>query len=147
MSSQTQPTGTLRSDAGSAFVTAARSVSVGARFAGAEATSDSAAATTATTTSARRTSRSYGALADGAQLPERRNRSHRDHPEDDPEDPVAAQQQDEREQHDDRGRDACTPLQALPRACSRRHAHSGVLRAASFAFSSGDIGSLTATRT
>ena len=73
--------------------------------------------------------------------------SHRGNAEDDAEDPVPAQQQDEREDDDDRRDDARASLQTLPRTPSRRHAHSGVRNDASFAFSSGDIGSLTATRT
>jgi len=147
MWSQTQPTGTLRSDAGSAFVIAARSFSVGARFAGTDATTDSAATTTATTASARPTPRSYGALPDFAQLQERGDGCNGCDAEDDPEDPVPGHQQEEREHDDDRGDDARPTLQVLPRPTSGRHAHSGVLSAASFAFSSGDIGSLTATRT
>jgi hypothetical protein len=57
------------------------------------------------------------------------------------------QEEDQREQDDRCGDDGATALQALPRPRSRRQAQSGVLNAASFAFSSGDIGSLTATRT
>lgn len=60
---------------------------------------------------------------------------------------MVTQQQDESEQ-DERSRDdARTTLKVLPRTPSRREAHSGVRKAASFAFNSGDIGSLTATRT
>jgi len=60
---------------------------------------------------------------------------------------MPAQEQDERQDDHDGRDDACAALQALPRTPSRRHAHSGVRNDASFAFSSGDIGSLTATRT
>ena len=86
-------------------------------------------------------------LANGSEVPERQNRSNGGRAKDDPEDPVPADEQDQRDHDEASCHETRATHQLLAGAPPRRQAQSGVRSAASFAFSSGDIGSLTATRT